>query len=68
MKKKWMIFGSIVIVVLLVLTTFHFYQPFDITKTPFAVTYADEFTMVRRVIPGGPASCLRCDGNYVIVV
>jgi hypothetical protein len=68
MKKKWMILGSISIVVLLVVTTFHFFQPFDITKTPFDVAYADEFTMVRRVIPGGPASCLQCDGDYVIGV
>jgi hypothetical protein len=67
MKKKWMIFGSIVIVVLLVLTTFHFYQPFDITKTPFDVVYADEFTMVRRVIPG-PAQKLVKDGNYIVAV
>jgi len=68
MKKKWILLGSIFIVVLLVITTFHFYQPFDITKTPFDVAYADEFTIVRRVIPGGPASCLQCDGDYVIGV
>lgn len=68
MRKKWVIIGSICVVVLFIFTCFHFLKPFDVSTSPFEVAYADEFTMVRRVIPGGPASCLRCDGNYVIGV